>query len=162
MLSPRQHWPPFAGGGLVQVLLRSFIPPPHFTLHSLQSPKSLHPPSTIAERKLFKWTGNNSYLHRGLRLRIWSLGQNGGEHIVRICMKLYSEYWYRKKMTVTIMQTLLHVYYHFLSISIFAIKLQTNPYNPFWPSDYILPPRPPLVALTIFQFYRKKYYFRLY
>ena len=66
-LSPAQHWPPFAGGGLVQVLLRSFIPPPHGTLHSLQSPKSLHPPCTAPglrpERQLLKWSGNVLYLN---------------------------------------------------------------------------------------------------
>ena len=66
-LSPAQQWPPFAGGGLVQVLLRSFIPPPHGTLHSLQSPKSLHPPCTAPglrpERQLLKWSGKVLYLN---------------------------------------------------------------------------------------------------
>ena len=66
-LSPAQHWPPFAGGGLVQFLLRSFIPPPHGTLQSLQSPKLLHPPCTAPglrpERQLLKWSGKVLYLN---------------------------------------------------------------------------------------------------
>lgn len=44
LLSPTQSMPPFAGGGLVQVRVRSLIPPPQVTLHSLQAPKSLQPP----------------------------------------------------------------------------------------------------------------------
>ena len=69
-LSPAKHCPPFTGGGLVQVLLRFFIPPPHGTLHSLQSPKSLHPPCTAPglrpERQLLKWTGKVLYLNTDL------------------------------------------------------------------------------------------------
>ena len=44
-LSPVQHSPPFDGGGLVQVLLRFLMPPPHFALHQLQYPKLL--PATV-------------------------------------------------------------------------------------------------------------------
>ena len=51
-LSPTQHVPPFDGGGLVQVLLRVIMPPPHVALHSLQSPKSLQPPSTAQEQMI--------------------------------------------------------------------------------------------------------------
>ena len=80
-LSPAQHWPPFAGEGLVQVLLRSFIPPPHGTLHSLQSPNSLHPPCTAnelrPERQLFRWSGKVLYLNTDLvdhnsSIALWS------------------------------------------------------------------------------------------
>ena len=51
-LSPTQSAPPFDGGGLVQVLLRVIMPQPHFALHSLQSPKSLHLPSTAQEQMI--------------------------------------------------------------------------------------------------------------
>ena len=51
-LSPTQQAPPFDGGGLVQVLLRVMMPPSHFALHSLQSPKSLQPPSTAQQQMI--------------------------------------------------------------------------------------------------------------
>ena len=47
LASPAHPAPPCAGGGLVQLLDRSWTPFPHVTLHSLQSPKSLHPPFTV-------------------------------------------------------------------------------------------------------------------
>ena len=46
LLDPEHCDPPLDGGGLVQVRERSCCPAPQVTLHSLQSPKSLHPPST--------------------------------------------------------------------------------------------------------------------
>ena len=47
---PEHPLPPCAGGGLVQVLERSWTPFSHVTLHSPQSPKSLHPPFTVTKK----------------------------------------------------------------------------------------------------------------
>ena len=58
VLGPEQSAPPSEGGGLVQVRVRSFVPFPQVTLHSPNSPQSLHPPLPIAGRKVFQWTGN--------------------------------------------------------------------------------------------------------
>ena len=49
---PEQCVPPLDGGGLVQVRERSCFPAPQVTLHSLQSPKSLHPPSTAHQQMI--------------------------------------------------------------------------------------------------------------
>ena len=50
VLGPEQFAPPPDGGGLVQVRERSLVPSPQVTLHSPNSPQSLHPPLTIAVR----------------------------------------------------------------------------------------------------------------
>ena len=46
LLSPRQSSPPYAGAGLLQVLVLVWVPPPHSAEHCDHSPNSLHPPST--------------------------------------------------------------------------------------------------------------------
>jgi len=58
VLGPVQSAPPPDGGGLVQVRERSLVPSPQVTLHSPNAPQLLHPPLTIAVRKVFKSTGN--------------------------------------------------------------------------------------------------------
>ena len=44
---PRQVFPPWAAGGLVHERKRVFVPPPHDTLHLLQFPQAVQPPSTL-------------------------------------------------------------------------------------------------------------------
>ena len=54
VLAPEQSAPPLDEGGLVQVRDRSFVPSPQVTLHSPNSPHSLHPPLTSTVRKVLK------------------------------------------------------------------------------------------------------------
>ena len=53
VLSPWQSAPPWARGGLVQVLVLVWVPVPQVAEHSDQSSNSLHPPSTAVERLLY-------------------------------------------------------------------------------------------------------------
>ena len=46
--SSLQSFPPLDGGGLVQVLVSVFTPPPHVTLH-FDSDQSVYPPSTAVQ-----------------------------------------------------------------------------------------------------------------
>ena len=48
--SKLQSFPPLDGGGLVQVLVSVFTPPPHVTLH-FDSDQSVYPPSTALMKK---------------------------------------------------------------------------------------------------------------
>ena len=57
-LGPLQSNPPLAGEGLVQVLDRSQIPPPHVTLQERQLAHSLHEPLTVVVYK--KKVGKNT------------------------------------------------------------------------------------------------------
>ena len=52
--SPRQSFPPCAGEGLVQVLTRFCIPPPHLTGHISQGFQPDQPPSTEQEEACVK------------------------------------------------------------------------------------------------------------
>ena len=49
LLTPVHSWPPYRGGGLVQVRDRLCVPPPHVTLHSCQSSQAVQFPSTVKE-----------------------------------------------------------------------------------------------------------------
>jgi len=47
MASPTQSIPPFDGTGLLQNRDRNCVPPPHWAVHGLQAPYTLHPPLTV-------------------------------------------------------------------------------------------------------------------
>ena len=53
--SSLQFFPPLAGGGLVQVLVKVLTPPPHVTLH-LEIVQLVYPPFTAVKeiKRLFK------------------------------------------------------------------------------------------------------------
>lgn len=53
--TPLQFRPPNRGGGLVQVRNRLCVPPAHVTLHSSQSPQSVHFPSTVEQMNPPLW-----------------------------------------------------------------------------------------------------------
>ena len=46
LLTSTQSAPPYWGAGLVQVLKRSWVPPPHVTVQVPQEPQEAHRPST--------------------------------------------------------------------------------------------------------------------
>ena len=52
-LGPVQSWPPNAGRGLVQFLMRTSVPFPHDLLHAPQAPHSVKFPSTKNKKKQF-------------------------------------------------------------------------------------------------------------
>ena len=49
VLGPMHVFPPFEGGGLVQVRLRSCVPPSHVLLHAPQVPQRVKRPSTAKQ-----------------------------------------------------------------------------------------------------------------
>ena len=83
---PLHSLPPCSGVGLVQVLERFWVPPPHSLLQVLQSPYSLHPPCT----KMWKWWCNHlecvsnhqitwTYSYRFVRDFAWDLAGRAGK-----------------------------------------------------------------------------------
>ena len=48
---PMQYFPPYPGGGLVQVRLRYCNPVPHVLEHLNHFPQGLHPPSALMKQK---------------------------------------------------------------------------------------------------------------
>ena len=58
MLGPTQAFPPWAGVGLVQLLVLVLAPPPHFSEQSEYAPQSVYLPSTAQEVRNTKWRYN--------------------------------------------------------------------------------------------------------
>ena len=74
--SPSQSSPPFAGEGLVHVLVRVWVPPPHVLEHVDHSDQSVNPPFTADsfEKKELRVSGQNTPARHIYRLSIRERG----------------------------------------------------------------------------------------
>ena len=52
VLGPTQSFPPWAGLGFVHLRVLSWVPPPHFLLHTPKPDHWVKPPSTIRKKKI--------------------------------------------------------------------------------------------------------------
>ncbi len=72
-LFPWQSIPPLVGGGLVQVRMRVWIPPPHVRLQLPQTPQFDQPPLTRKKKKIIRSQNHSKLMFHKTQITILAL-----------------------------------------------------------------------------------------